>query len=83
MKISYKGSSYELTWPYKQERILSFQDGNFSDTRARVIKFDTIKTYRDGRYISEVLPRWLYDEFMKKAPEIISNPIYNHSIITH
>lgn len=81
--ISYKGSSYELTWPYKRKYIRSFQDGNLSNTMAHVNKFDTIKTYRDGRYISAVLPRWGYDEFEKKITEIISNPIYNPSMTMH
>ncbi|MDD5377171.1 MAG: hypothetical protein PHH16_03575 [Candidatus Gracilibacteria bacterium] len=80
LKISYMGRSYSLKGIYKKDHIRSFDQENFSDTTVRVIRFDNILAFRDGRYVSAFLPRKEYEEITKNAQNILSSPYYNTTI---
>jgi len=72
LKISYMGRSYSLKGLYKKEYIRSFDQEEFSSTTVRIIRFDSILAFRDGRYVSAFLPPKDYNELTKNAQNILS-----------
>lgn len=72
LKISYMGRSYTVKGMYKREEIRSFYQESFSNTAVRIIRFDSILAFRDGRYVSAFLPKKEYDEITKGAHNILS-----------
>lgn len=80
LKISYMGRSYSLKGMYKKEEVRSFAQSDFSNTTVRIIRFDSILAFRDGRYVSAFLPPKDYNELTKNAQNILSSPHYNTTI---
>ncbi|MDD5198049.1 MAG: hypothetical protein PHN60_04290 [Candidatus Gracilibacteria bacterium] len=80
LKMSYMGRSYSLKGMYKKEEVRSFHQKDFSDTTVRIIRFDSILAFRDGRYVSAFLPPKDYNEVTKNAHNILSDSCYNTTI---
>lgn len=80
LKISYMWRSYTIKGVYKKEQVRSFDQEDFSDTAIRILRFDSILAFRDGRYVSAFLPRKEYDEITKNAQKILSSSIYNRTL---
>ncbi|EKD30334.1 MAG: hypothetical protein ACD_78C00086G0002 [uncultured bacterium (gcode 4)] len=81
LKISYMGRSYSLKGVYKKEEIRSFHQKDFSETTVRIIRFDSILAFRDGRYISALLPPKNFNEITKNIQGILSD--YCRNIMIH
>lgn len=80
LKISYMGRSYSIKGLYKKEIVRSFDQEDFSDTAIRIIRFDSILAFRDGRYVSAFLPKKEYDQITKSAHSILSSSYHNTTI---
>lgn len=80
LKISYMGRSYSLNGLYKKEEVRSFHQKDFSETAVRIIRFDSILAFRDGRYVSAFLPPKDYNEVTKNVHTILSHSCYNTTI---
>lgn len=80
LKISYMGRSYSLKGIYRKERVRSFDQEDFADTAIRIVRFDSILAFRDGRYVSAFLPKKEYEEITRNAHNILSSPYHNITI---
>ncbi len=80
LKISYMGRSYKITGVYKKEQVRSFDQADFSATTIRILRFDSVLAFRDGRYVSAFLPKREYDEITGNTQNILSSSLYNRTI---
>jgi hypothetical protein len=74
------GRSYSLNGIYKKEQVRSFYQEDFCDTAIRIIRFDSILAFRNGRYVSAFLPKKEYDQITKNAQSILSSHHYNTTL---
>lgn len=74
------GRSYSLKGIYRKEQIRSFNEENFSSTAIRIIRFDSILAFRDGRYVSAFLPKKEYEEITNNIQSILSDSYHNPTI---
>lgn len=80
IKVSYMGRSYSLKGIYRKEQIRSFHEESFSSTAIRIVRFDSILAFRNGRYISAFLPKKEYEEITGNVQSILSSSYHNTTL---